>query len=274
MHTEKLRRFRFAVVSKIFLLLGFAFFFLRAIVTGDVDLYVHPRVIPYLMFAAAAMTVIAVLLAFSLRKPGRAERAGPLIFFAVPLILALALSPKPLDASTGTAGDVQLTDGAAFSDTAASVPTETGTAPDSESTAPADGAAQDTASPETGITLQDGVLVIDSGNFYPAICALYADLKQYQGTPVETVGFVFRDESFVENEFVPARLLMVCCAADMQTVGLLCRYDGTAQLAADSWVKVTGTLEAVEYNGETIPCIAAQTVEPVDQPADAYVYPY
>lgn len=35
----------------------------------------------------------------------------------------------------------------------------------------------------------------------------------------------------------------VLCAADMQLVGLLCQYDQASKLEADSWVKVSGTIQ-------------------------------
>ena len=55
-------RFNINIALKILLLFGFAAFFLRTVLTGSVSLYVHPRIIPYMIFAAAAMIVIAFLL--------------------------------------------------------------------------------------------------------------------------------------------------------------------------------------------------------------------
>jgi putative membrane protein len=57
------------VALKILLLLGFAFFFLNSVVTGSVSLYVHPRIIPYLIFAAVVMVIIALLLMGNLFNP-------------------------------------------------------------------------------------------------------------------------------------------------------------------------------------------------------------
>lgn len=100
-------------------------------------------------------------------------------------------------------------------------------------------------------------------------------MDRYEGVKIEVVGFVFKDnEEFSDNEFVPARLMMVCCAADMVPVGFLCRYDKASELAADAWVKVTGTIIKAQYDGETVPCIQAETVLTTDKPANDYVYPY
>jgi len=68
--------------------------------------------------------------------------------------------------------------------------------------------------------------------------------------------------------------MMVCCAADMQPVGFLCRYEQTSNLKSDSWVKVTGVIGKTEFEGENVPFIEAQSVTNVDKPENDYIYPY
>lgn len=258
-----------AVALKILLLVGFAAFYLRAILTGTADKYVHPRVIPYLIFAAGVMLVVAVLLLKELLRPrGKKESVWPLLFFALPLLMAFAVPPQSFHSSTGAAGVVQLTgESAASSDTVQPAQSTQGQG------GAASGGAGGTA--EDGGFLQNGVIVMSSGNFYSCLNELYAHLDQYKGKPIQVEGFVFKDNGgFAKDEFVPARLMMVCCAADMEPIGLLCRYDKTPQLKADSWVDVTGTVGEAEFEGKTVPCIAVQSVEPAQNPDEAYVYPY
>ena len=66
----------------------------------------------------------------------------------------------------------------------------------------------------------------------------------------------------------------VLCAADMQLVGLLCQYDQASKLEADSWVKVSGTIQNAEIDGQIIPGFIAQNVASAKEPDEAYVYPY
>jgi putative membrane protein len=116
---------------------------------------------------------------------------------------------------------------------------------------------------------------MDSDHYYNCLCELYDNLDQYIGVPIEVEGFVFKDnDDFTDKEFVPARLMMVCCAADMQLVGLLCQYDQTSQLQTDSWVRVSGTITEAEVGGQTVPSIIAQNVVSAKEPDDTYVYPY
>jgi putative membrane protein len=230
-----------------------------------------------MIFASAAMIIIALLLFRELFKStAKKGNSWPLLFFIVPLIMAFALPAESFDSSTGTIGDVQLSSGGSLSDNtivAAQEPEETDNS--AESSPAIEGDTAESKETDEYIPLQDGVLVMDSSNFYECLCAIYADMDKYKGTPVEVVGFVFNEnESFADDEFVPARLMMVCCAADMQPVGLLCQYEKTSELKADSWVKVSGTIEEAEFEGETIPVIVAQSVEMTEEPDEAYVYPY
>jgi putative membrane protein len=160
--------------------------------------------------------------------------------------MAFTLPPVPLAADANAVGDLQLSTSAAGQESQSNV----------------------------GAIPAEGPIVIESGNYYPILCDLYTDLDKYVGRTVTVTGFVFRDESFAVDQFVTARLLMVCCAADMQTVGLLCQYDGAPQLESDSWVTVTGVLQKVPFGGEDAPCIAVGSVEAVEAPEDAYIYPY
>lgn len=60
----------------------------------------------------------------------------------------------------------------------------------------------------------------------------------YKNTPV-----------MADNEFVPARLVMACCVADLSPCGLFCTYGNVSELESDSWVTVTGILYGEQYKG-------------------------
>ena len=75
-----------------------------------------------------------------------------------------------------------------------------------------------------------------------------------------------------ETEFIPARLLMVCCAADLVPYGLVCRYDKISELENGTWLTVTGTLAVRDYRGSPEPQIDVEKLEPAEA-VDAYLYP-
>jgi putative membrane protein len=116
---------------------------------------------------------------------------------------------------------------------------------------------------------------VTDDNYFEVLNALYDDMDSYLGRRIEMTGFVFFDpENFAADQFVPARMLMTCCAADMVAVGALCRYDDAAALEEDSWVKVVGTVGATDFLGETVPYIEAESVQETTPPDDEYIYPY
>lgn len=279
MKTTTIKRLNVNIALKILLLLGFAAFFLYTIVTGSVNLYVHPRIIPYMIFASATMVVIAFLLLGDLFKSSKKKiNSWSLLFYIIPLIMAFALPAKSFDSSAITFGNVQLSGiDNKLDDTADSIQSSEQTASLTESSSENSNSGE-TASSDTannGVQLQNGVIVMSDSNFYEYMNEIYDDLDKYMGAKIEVIGFVFNDnEEFSDNEFVPARLMMVCCAADMVPVGFLCRYDKASELTTDTWVKVTGTIGKTQYEGETVPYIKAENVEKAEKPVNEYVYPY
>ncbi len=277
MKKEKGLRFHFDIAAKILMLLGFAGFYLQTLFTGSVTLYVHPRIIPYILFAATVMIVNAVLLFGQFFNPGtKKASAWPLLFFIIPLIMAFTLPAVSFDSDTGTAGDIQLSvsDSASNEKESAAVQeADTDTVPDNSDSVAVEEPEKESSAAEN--EMQDGVLVFNNENYYEYLCDIYADLAVYKGTEVELTGFVYNgDDGFADDEFVAARLLMVCCAADMQTVGLLCRWDGASGLESDTWVKVTGTITGIEFGEEVTPLVEVEIVEMIDKPDTEYIYPY
>jgi putative membrane protein len=262
------------VAFKMLLLFGFSTFFLLSIFTGMVSLYVHPRMIPYMIFASATMLFIALLLFNDLFKPTLEKtNSWSLLFFMIPLIMAFVLPATSFDANSGTIGDVQFSANTNNTFQNNQQLNNTEAAADNNSTIDSKDA-NETSKTEDSIPLQNGILVMDSKNFYHFLCEIYENLEQYKGTSIEVVGFVFKDNMYASNEFVPARLMMVCCAADMQPTGLLCHYEETSELVVNSWVKVRGVIDETIFDGEKIPCIIAQCVEKAEEPSEPYVYPY
>ena len=100
-----------------------------------------------------------------------------------------------------------------------------------------------------------------------------ADPAAFNGKEADVVGFVYRDPRSGENQFWVSRFTVSCCVADASAIGLLVQTDQANALAADSWVRVTGKFTVGEFAGEKLPVIAAEKIEPTDQPNQPYLYP-
>ena len=104
-----------------------------------------------------------------------------------------------------------------------------------------------------GLDTANKKITVSNDDFGIWLSEIYMDMEKYKGYTVVMTGFVFKDpEILKKDEFVPARLMMSCCAADLAPVGLVCKYDGASELKEESWVTVEGTLSIVqnEYEGE------------------------
>jgi len=95
----------------------------------------------------------------------------------------------------------------------------------------------------------------------------------FDGTAADVVGFVYREPSYPEDTFMLSRFTMSCCVADAFPVGMPVQVAGAGSYAAGEWLRVGGGLQARDFDGQRMPVLVADTVEPVPQPAQPYLYP-
>lgn len=86
--------------------------------------------------------------------------------------------------------------------------------------------------------------------------------QRYDGKRVEYVGRILHPQELGPNAFVPGRMVMTCCEADTQFLGLIVKYSGASAFQNGDWVKVRGTLKAEEnpFYGGTGPIVYADEV--------------
>ena len=203
-------------------------------------------------------------------------RACVAILAALILILPFRVSPSELAATTISARAAD-TEDEAEADPGA--PSE-----DSPSAPPAsaDGGAQ-SATPggsQSGGGSQassSGVLELTTENFAAQVEEFASHGKVHDGQRVELTGFVMSEASArgqasiprltQEESFAVARMAIWCCAADAYAIGFAVRWDGAVP-AADSWVRVRGTLR---LRGAKALVIDAESVEGTSAPDPEFV---
>ncbi len=87
---------------------------------------------------------------------------------------------------------------------------------------------------------------------------------RYRGKTVEFTGMVLKSDNFPKNYFVPGRMAMTCCEADMTFLGYVCKAREAKNLETRQWVKVRARIEYEEwqdYEGVG-PVLYADMVEP------------
>ena len=203
-------------------------------------------------------------------------RASVAILAALILILPFRVSPSELAATTisvraaDTEDEAEADPGAPSEDSPSAPP------------ASADGGAQ-SATPggsQSGGGSQassSGVLELTTENFAAQVEELASHGKVHDGQRVELTGFVMSEASArgqasiprltQEESFAVARMAIWCCAADAYAIGFAVRWDGAVP-AADSWVRVRGTLR---LRGAKALVIDAESVEVTSAPDPEFV---
>lgn len=247
------RRFYPETWIQCLLLLGFSGAFLKSWATGSIRHYLNPRLYPFVLFAGLAFLLMALPLLFRLLVRGRGlpghgrPRLLPYLLFLVPILLMLV---KPETAAAPQSAQLSGTQ-------IAGLPVLDRTAADKGS-----------------FRLPDGPIRVEDGNYMALYSELWAHPEKYKGRAVECVGYVSKDgNGLPRNEFLAARDMMWCCAADLVTVGYLCRTEEAAALPEKSWVKISGTLDVTLFEGKQTPLIVRPVVTPVEKPAAEYIYP-
>jgi putative membrane protein len=266
--------------------------------------YVTPRMAPYLYFTAIVMGIWAFAALGRLFRPQHKVRSAHCFVLVIPILLFL-LPHNPMSASNLSGSYVG---GSAFSastgqssygsssqqypsedsglNAATSMPAEDPMKSGTDTTGGDSGMIDgQTGVPEDeystglpGLDVTNKKITVSNDDFGMWFSEIYLNMQIYEGYTVVMTGFVFKDSDFLkEDEFVPARLMMTCCVADLAPAGLLCKYDKVSELETDSWVTVEGTLfiGEYEYNGQVYddPQISVTKITPAEE-VEGYVYPY
>jgi putative membrane protein len=126
----------------------------------------------------------------------------------------------------------------------------------------------------SGLDLAARKITVNDDEFYQWLDRLFLDPDPYEGYVIKMTGFVLKDPKLLgPGEFVPARLVMSCCVADLLPFGMICRSEHIDELQADSWVTVEGVIHITEENGYREPQAWVTKVVPTDE-VEGYIYPF
>lgn len=168
---------------------------------------------------------------------------GGLLLVALPVILGLAVPPKPLGAAAMSNREIGV---------------------DSVTSATAPKTNQLISRPATEKNVLDWLIDF----------RLSRDPAAFADQTAKVVGFIYRDERFGTEEFMVSRFVISCCAADAAPLGLVVKWPETSKLSNDQWVEVSGSFQPGKFDGEQMPILVADKVTLTDVPAQPYLYPY
>jgi len=258
-----MKKFNLEEFINFIVLLGFATLFWYLLTTGKINNFIHPKMIKYMIFSFVLFTILAIYQGNKIFTPKYKKPISKSYFLlGTTLIIGFLVAEKGMNLGTYIKSDkIKLP-----------------SAKENEESIKKESRNNTEESKNSFINGQD-TITINENNFYNAVNEIGGNLNKYTGKKITISGFVFKKEEFKENEFVTARMLMACCAADSQVIGIMGRYDKAMNLEKDSWIQVEGIIEAMEYKDESssnsvvLPMINVVKVENVTPPSNIYVYP-
>jgi putative membrane protein len=253
---------RFQGFLKAMLLLGTGMFLYGRIANGTLYYYINERFAGFTLFGVVGL--VAVGLAYQFGKHPTATPAhdpdahdhhahqqqghshalswGGALLVALPVILGLAVPPRPLGAS-------------ALDNRELSMSLERSAIPAS---------VQESAAKAAGErNMLDWWRSFQANN----------DYNSFTNQEAKFIGFVYKDERYGEGHFLATRFIVSCCVADAAVVGLVVRWPDTLALEDDQWVEVSGKFAPSSLENWKPPILVAESVSLVDAPAQPYLYP-
>jgi len=132
-------------------------------------------------------------------------------------------------------------------------------------------------SPITSTSVDD-VLILTSDNFIYACEDIHMYLDDYIGRRIEFKGMVLKRDDFEIHHFVVGRLLMYCCVADAQLIGIMCQSEQVDSFENDEYVELTGTIDRYLFENHEqeseiwIPIIKIDEIHKTEPLSNPYVY--
>ena len=291
----------------------FAFALLYLVFSGKYLQYVTPRMKPYLLFAAVVLLAWARTTLENLYAVRHRRHCLHCFVLVFPLLMLASphksVSVSSVSTPAQSIATVQTLRGSAVAANLTLQPTEEpsvpATAESAESVESPETEGQPAATPKPDIT--DGTADADTENtdgtyettdflgntttlhgydaanrhitisdaeFYTWMDVIWANPDDYDGWTLTVTGEVDKSSREMDaDEFIPARLIMTCCAADLTPCGFVCKWEQADTLAPDSWVTVTGTIYQRQYADHSEPQLQVQSVTEAD-PVEGYIYPY
>ncbi len=279
------------------ILTGFAMFIVFADRTGELSLYIAPRMELYVKLSAIGLYAAAVYQVYAAlqkrlapkqpacdcgHEPSPSLLKNSLIYglFILPLALGFLMPTGTLGSALAAKKGVSLNGSPSIARTG---PVQ------SEASPP--GAVQ-TASPATSIDelfpydeytedhaaygkelYTKPTIAVPEQKFIETLTTLDLYRDAFIGKEIQLTGFVYREEEMGQQRFAVSRFAMNCCSADALPYGLMIEWPKAMDYAPDEWVSVTGKLATADYMEHTIILLQATKLERIPAPASPYVYP-
>lgn len=237
------------------ILLCFLIYIGYLFLSGNMKYFIHPRMFKYMIFSLIGLIILTCFQFKKVMKVSHNEKIkiGYLLFL-IPLMMGFIVNPKGLDSSISNTKGITMNDSNIANKNSSGTNT-------------------------SKVFIKNGIVEFNDEDYVDIIEDIGSNTDKYNGKDIIIKGFIYKDKSFSSEQFVVARLLMVCCAADTQTIGILCRWNESNTLKKNEWVEIKGKINYTSYKSEgaekseILPIIKVQEVKKISKPAEEYIYP-
>lgn len=272
------------------ILIGFTYYFYRIISTNKLTLFVHPKMVKYVKFALYFFIVLVIFQGkniYAFKKSKRLKLGY--IMFLIPLTLGFLLKPVGMSADSAINKGFSLTSQLKINTMKHKhIALEDGTEiceHDDENTHLVENANIvknnniTIKNPLESIPLLKGKTInMTNDIFINTYEDIYGNPHNYVGKTINMKGFIYNQKGLNKAEFILSRIVVSCCAADAQLVGILCDNSEEKMLTEGTWVNIEGILSEREYkddkSGEisVIPIIKINKTEKIEKQENEYIY--
>ncbi len=116
---------------------------------------------------------------------------------------------------------------------------------------------------------------ITKENYYFIVNDIYSAPGKYEGKRISVDGFVYKSKKLKKCDFIIARLIIFCCAADAGIGGFITDASGINEsFIKDEWLRVDGVLRLEKRGGEKpAPVLKLESFKRIPADKEPYIYP-
>lgn len=294
------------------ILTGFAMFIVYLDRTGEMMLYIAPRMELYVKLSALGLYAAAIYQIYAALQKRMGKQVAdcdcehepsPSIFknvliyglFVFPLLLGFLIPTGTLGSALASKKGMSLSGSASIERSDAIAPPalkssdSQGLIADTEAAASSNeedaiaGSGIDALFPYDEYTethaaygkklYEQALISVPEKQFIETLTTLDLYREAFMGKEIEITGFVYREEDMGMDRLAVSRFAMNCCSADALPYGLMINWPKALDYVEDEWVTVKGKLTTSTYLDNEIITLDAVKMERVKAPESPYVYP-
>jgi putative membrane protein len=249
-----MKRFNINEFIWFFILTLFTLYIYFLISSGKITLFLHPKMIKYAAFSFVIFGELAVVQFFKIFTVATRVRfkKGYVLFF-ITLIIGIFIAPGGLTSEISNKKGVTLV-----------------------SSSNIENIAEHSHSKKQ--VIEGDNIIFNETNYIHYLEDLSSHIDEHVGKNIKLTGFVLKEKNLGKSEFLISRMMMNCCAADSQILGVVGTWDKVDTLEKDDWIVVEGKVsfkEEKDKNNKVIkkyPVVIVEKLRNIETPQNPYIY--